>query len=277
MEDDEAHLGDVGGDEEHQGTLDGQRQAVVQLAQSPVEGKARNAAEEQRRGVDEVRREVQHLALDRLALRHHVFDVLQVAPGPEVDKVEAEHDEGGLEELEQHATLVPIFFFCLRCAGARYRCIYKTYHREAGEGIVNAQPLHAPPRDEPQDHDDEGEYADEEEGNLGGQVALLREQIKGDARRHGAGLNGCRDICVDGHGEGKPRASSVQLRRRGLTGRPQAGDMPEVFRPSVEGSRAQRRERRRWRERREGELETVPRIYSKGEVSAVVVVRGSCK
>lgn len=44
--------------------------------------------------------EVQHFALLRLAERHHIFDVLEMSPRPNVDEEFGENDEGDLEELD---------------------------------------------------------------------------------------------------------------------------------------------------------------------------------
>lgn len=72
----EAHLGDVGRNKEAQGALDSKREAVMELAQAAVEGQARDAAEEQRGGVNEVGCEVQDLALDGLRGAHHILYIL---------------------------------------------------------------------------------------------------------------------------------------------------------------------------------------------------------
>lgn len=62
---------------------------MVQLTQPTVEGQAREATEEERRGIDEVGREIQHLAVDCLVRAHYIFYILQVPSGPEVDEEEA--------------------------------------------------------------------------------------------------------------------------------------------------------------------------------------------
>ena len=99
MEEDEEHLGDVGDHNEGSGDIDDGDELAILVANPTVEGKTRQAADDQGGGVDEMCPEVKRFCEVDSVDVEHIRDVLDVTTGAQVYQDGAEDDEGEVWNL----------------------------------------------------------------------------------------------------------------------------------------------------------------------------------